>query len=60
MSVDTDQDEALERRIDAAFQEIVTAVTRDARIRACEKLRALIRQRTPARIERMERERGLR
>ncbi len=54
-----DADAALERQIDGAYQCLVTATTLADRIVAMESLRALIKSRSGAQVERMERAKGL-
>lgn len=53
-------DAQLERAIQLSRCALVKAPDRDSRIAAWTVMRALLQQRTPAAIERMERERGLR
>ncbi len=53
------EDDALERRIDAAYQQIVTAGSRADRVAAMESLRGLVRLRSAAQVARMERSQGL-
>lgn len=60
MSAVPRDDHELERQIDAAYKRMVNAVMADDSTKAFHEMVDLIRQRTPARIKQMERERRLR
>lgn len=49
----------LEQSIEEAWRDLMSAATREARVQAFGRMRDLIKQRTPARVAEMERERGL-
>jgi hypothetical protein len=53
-------DHDLERQIDSAYKRMVNAVMADDSLIAFHEMVELIRQRSPARIKQMERERRLR
>lgn len=50
----------LEHSIEEAWRDLMAGATREARVQAFNTMRELIKQRTPARVAEMERERGLR
>ena len=50
----------LEHSIEEAWRDLIAVSTREARVQAFNTMRDLIKQRTPARVAEMERERGLR
>lgn len=55
-----DPDMELERQIDFQCGLVATAITREEKVTAVEELKRLISLRSPAQVERMERNRGLR
>jgi hypothetical protein len=60
MSAQPIDDHDLERQIDSAYKRMVNAVMADDSLIAFHEMVELIRQRSPARIKQMERERRLR
>lgn len=59
VGVYTQQDDQLERDIEAAYQRLVSTELRSARVAAFESMKFLIAQRTPERIAELERAKGL-